>query len=81
MLGRTLVLGPASETLPDSRGSVAVPRTVGIGRKAGVQGSQCEPPGRVEAVEKRKNASYDVSEAPDFLAGTVEAPVDTGSAA
>ena len=28
-----------------------------------------------------KNASYDVSEAPGFLAVTVEAPVDTGSAA
>jgi hypothetical protein len=47
-------------------------------RKPDVIGSQCESPGRVEAVEKRKNASYDVSEAPGFLAGTVEAPVDTG---
>ena len=37
-----------------------------------------EGPLRVEAVGKRV---YDLGEAPGFLAGTVEVPVDTGSAA
>jgi hypothetical protein len=77
--GNQIVQEPQLATRPG--GSHRLPLTSGLRSIAAVRMPTGEGVKPTEAVEKRKNASYDISKTLGFAAVTVEAPVDIGSAA